>query len=93
MHPVSHDSLLLPQACYICQQRIMQLLRREGSSARALLLHALALLSEDGTANSVPRLDVEKYVTNTFPLKQADEALAAAQAKDTMKVQIICAEE
>ena len=54
---------------------------------------ALALLSEDGTANSVPRLDVEKYVTNTFPLKQADEALAAAQAKDTMKVQIICAEE
>ena len=42
MHPVSHDSLFLPQACYLCQQRIMQLLRREGSSARALLLHALA---------------------------------------------------
>ena len=42
MNSVSHDSLFLPQACYLCQQRIMQLLRREGSSARALLLHALA---------------------------------------------------
>ena len=39
MHSFSHDSLFLPQACYLCQQRIMQLLRREGSSARALLLH------------------------------------------------------
>ena len=56
---------------------------------------ALALLSDDGTTGAVPvpRLDVEKYVTNTFPLKQADEALAAAKAKDTMKVQIICTEE
>ena len=48
MHSFSHDSLFLPQACYLCQQRIMQLLRREGSSARALLLHALAAPDEEG---------------------------------------------
>lgn len=53
---------------------------------------AIALLSDDA-AGSTPRLDVEKYITNTFPLKQADDALAAARAKSSMKVQIICSAE
>jgi len=38
------------------------------------------------------RLHVEKYITKTFPLAKADEAIQCAAEKSTMKVQIICSE-
>lgn len=38
------------------------------------------------------KLHVEKYITKTFPLAKADEAILCAAEKSTMKVQIICTE-
>lgn len=35
-------------------------------------------------------LHVEKYITQTFPLSKAVEAIQCAAEKSTMKVQIIC---
>jgi threonine dehydrogenase-like Zn-dependent dehydrogenase len=40
----------------------------------------------------VPPLHVTKYITKTFPLVQADEAMRCAAEKSTMKVQIICSD-
>jgi len=45
----------------------------------------------DGTIKIKP-LHVSKYITKTFPLSQADEAIKCAEEKSTMKVQIICNE-
>lgn len=38
-------------------------------------------------------LRVEKYVTRTFPLSRADEAIACAAERSTMKVQLVCGEQ
>ena len=38
-------------------------------------------------------INAEKYITKTFPLSQAPEAIQCAAEKTTMKVQIICSEE
>lgn len=46
-------------------------------------------LKEDNETSSHP-LHVEKYITKTFPLAQADEAIKCAAERQTMKVQIIC---
>jgi hypothetical protein len=46
-------------------------------------------LKEDNDASAHP-LRVEKYITKTFPLAQADEAIQFAAERQTMKVQIIC---
>jgi hypothetical protein len=37
-------------------------------------------------------LRITKYITKTFPLSQADQAIQCAAEKSTMKVQIICNE-
>ena len=37
-------------------------------------------------------MNVQKYITKTFPLAQAEEAIRCAAERSTMKVQIICAE-
>jgi len=44
----------------------------------------------DESEHQLPPLRVEKYVTKTFPLAKADEAIKCAAEKSTMKVQIIC---
>ena len=40
----------------------------------------------------LPPLRVEKYITKTFPLAHAVEAIQCAAEKSTMKVQIVCSE-
>ena len=54
----------------------------------------LLALGVDGEKNDhdLPPLRVEKYVTKTFPLVNATEAIQCAADKSTMKVQIICSE-
>jgi hypothetical protein len=37
-------------------------------------------------------LRITKYITKTFPLSQADQAIQCAAEKSTMKVQIICSQ-
>ena len=37
-------------------------------------------------------LHVKKYITKTFPLSKANDAIKCAAEKTTMKVQIICSE-
>lgn len=44
---------------------------------------ALEMLQKD-------QLCVTKYITKTFPLSQADEAMRCAAERSTMKVQIVC---
>ena len=41
---------------------------------------------------SVQPLRVEKYITKTFPLEDAEAAIECAAERSTMKVQIICSE-
>lgn len=53
---------------------------------------ALELLAVKPGGTTEP-LRVAKYITKTFPLSQADEAIKCAAQKTTMKVQIICGEE
>ena len=53
---------------------------------------ALRLLAISDTNEGVSSLRVQKYITKTFPLSQADEAIKCAAEKSTMKVQIICSE-
>ncbi|KAL3785016.1 hypothetical protein HJC23_007937 [Cyclotella cryptica] len=53
---------------------------------------ALELMSAENTAN-LPPFQMEKYVTKTFPLGQAREALACAAEKSTMKVQLVMEED
>jgi threonine dehydrogenase-like Zn-dependent dehydrogenase len=50
----------------------------------------LLALPTDVDGDALPPLRVEKYVTKTFPLAQAAEAMLCAAEKGTMKVQIIC---
>lgn len=58
----------------------------------------LLALSEGGngsvTRNNTSQtpLRVKKYITRTFPLSKADDAIKCAEEKSTMKVQIICNE-
>ena len=54
-------------------------------------LDLLAIREAGANASQVP-LRVEKYITKTFPLSQAEEAIKCAAEKSTMKVQIICSE-
>lgn len=55
---------------------------------------ALELLAIEGKENvKIQPLNVEKYVTKTFPLSEAAAAIKCAAEKTTMKVQIICNEE
>lgn len=56
---------------------------------------ALELLGEKGEnadMASQRKLVVEKYITKTFPLAEAEDAIRCAAEKSTMKVQIICSE-
>lgn len=55
-------------------------------------LELLNLKEEDAHKASDRKLRVEKYITKTFPLAQADQAIKCAADKSTMKVQIICSE-
>ena len=74
---------------------------RCGPIDKALELLAIDDQDKDGDAattstngsNIVVPLRVSKYVTKTFPLKDAAEAIKCASEKTTMKVQIICSEE
>lgn len=54
---------------------------------------ALGLLEKNATGaednDGVPPLRMEKYVTKTFPLAEAREALEFAALKSTMKVQLV----
>lgn len=58
---------------------------------------ALDLLEKNSTEASencgIPPLRMEKYLTKTFPLSQAREALEFAALKSTMKVQLVMTEE
>ena len=59
---------------------------------------ALELLSIEGGEgvgldNGIPPLNMEKYITKTFPLSQTQEALEFAALKSTMKVQLVMSEE
>lgn len=53
---------------------------------------ALELLAISDSDESRRPLNVTKYITKTFPLSRADEAIRCAAEKSTMKVQIICNE-
>ena len=55
-------------------------------------LELLTLKGTDSVKASDRQLRVERYITKTFPLSQADEAIKCAAEKSTMKVQIICSE-
>lgn len=55
-------------------------------------LELLALSQDKDTTDSIFPLGVEKYITKTFPLSQAAQAIQCAAEKSTMKVQIICNE-
>jgi len=54
----------------------------------------LLALQGDGTTNgsSEQPLRVQKYITKTFPLSEAEDAMQCAAEKSTMKVQIICSD-
>lgn len=51
-------------------------------------LELLAIRKEDGSIKKP--LEVRKYITKTFPLKNAEDAIKCAAERETMKVQIIC---
>ena len=56
-------------------------------------LELLDLKDQEGVvAPSKTPLHVEKYITKTFHLSQADEAIKCAAERTTMKVQIICSD-
>lgn len=55
-------------------------------------LRLLAIMDGDTDNGEIP-LGVEKYITESFPLAQAAEAIACAAEKSTMKVQIVCSNE
>eukprot|EP00584_Thalassiosira_punctigera_P011474 CAMPEP_0172567920 /NCGR_PEP_ID=MMETSP1067-20121228/117742_1 /TAXON_ID=265564 ORGANISM="Thalassiosira punctigera, Strain Tpunct2005C2" /NCGR_SAMPLE_ID=MMETSP1067 /ASSEMBLY_ACC=CAM_ASM_000444 /LENGTH=125 /DNA_ID=CAMNT_0013359377 /DNA_START=24 /DNA_END=401 /DNA_ORIENTATION=+ len=58
---------------------------------------ALDLLEKNSTSTDenggVPPLRMEKYVTRTFPLSRAREALEFAALRSTMKVQLVMEDE
>jgi threonine dehydrogenase-like Zn-dependent dehydrogenase len=47
---------------------------------------------EDSGGSTKKPLGVEKYITKTFTLAEAEDAIKCAAEKSTMKVQIICSE-
>jgi threonine dehydrogenase-like Zn-dependent dehydrogenase len=54
---------------------------------------AIELLESNDTGkDGIPPLKMEKYLTKTFPLSQAREALECAATKSTMKVQLVMEE-
>lgn len=70
---------------------------RCGPIDRALELLAIGENGEEGESNNgtaskavVQPLRVEKYITKTFPLEDAEAAIRCAAERSTMKVQIIC---
>ena len=64
---------------------------RCGPIHKAIDLLAIGLETTNGDKQQqLPPLRVEKYVTKTFPLAEAAEAIKCAAEKSTMKVQIIC---
>ena len=54
---------------------------------------ALDLLGVQGSNDNHLPIDVKKYITKTFPLSKANEAIQCAAEKSTMKVQIIISEQ
>jgi threonine dehydrogenase-like Zn-dependent dehydrogenase len=55
---------------------------------------ALELLAlDENSSGPLKPLGVTKYVTKTFPLSEAADAIKCAAERTTMKVQIICSEE
>ena len=55
---------------------------------------ALELLAlDDSSTGPLKPLGVSKYITKTFPLSEAADAIKCAAERTTMKVQIICSEE
>mmetsp|Transcript_26409 Transcript_26409/g.57914 ORF Transcript_26409/g.57914 Transcript_26409/m.57914 type:complete len:391 (+) Transcript_26409:63-1235(+) len=69
---------------------------RCGPIDKALELLALDMEVEEGAGDinkSIQPLRVSKYLTKTFPLSEATEAIKCAAERTTMKVQIICSEE
>ncbi|KAL3918753.1 MAG: hypothetical protein SGARI_007381 [Bacillariaceae sp.] len=57
-------------------------------------LELLDLKDTESSTNASDRsLHVTKYITKTFPLSKAEEAIKCAAEKSTMKVQIICSEQ
>jgi hypothetical protein len=70
-------------------------LSRCGPIDKALELLQFKVNSDEGGVDQqqqqqLPRLCMTKYITKTFPLSKADEAIRCAAEKSTMKVQIIC---
>eukprot|EP00533_Pseudo-nitzschia_delicatissima_P005633 CAMPEP_0116100500 /NCGR_PEP_ID=MMETSP0327-20121206/12322_1 /TAXON_ID=44447 /ORGANISM="Pseudo-nitzschia delicatissima, Strain B596" /LENGTH=432 /DNA_ID=CAMNT_0003592423 /DNA_START=42 /DNA_END=1340 /DNA_ORIENTATION=- len=51
---------------------------------------ALELLALEENSTNVQPLRVEKYITKTFPLEEAEAAIKCAAERSTMKVQIVC---
>jgi len=53
---------------------------------------ALDIMNKNGSTDDddgMPPLDIEKYITKTFPLSQVREALECAALKSTLKVQLV----
>lgn len=59
---------------------------RCGPIDEALQLLAIPAKVDDTNGNTLPPLNVEKYITKTFPLAQANQAIQCAAEKSTMKV-------
>uniref|UniRef100_A0A7S1D6F2 Uncharacterized protein n=1 Tax=Cyclophora tenuis TaxID=216820 RepID=A0A7S1D6F2_CYCTE len=55
-------------------------------------LELLAVRNPEADHVGTEPLRVTKYITQTFPLNKADEAILCAKEKSTMKVQIVCNE-
>jgi threonine dehydrogenase-like Zn-dependent dehydrogenase len=53
---------------------------------------ALNILAEIDSRDMIKPLDLQKYITKSFPLKEADQAIQFAAERSTMKVQIICSD-
>jgi hypothetical protein len=53
---------------------------------------ALKILTYRDSSNQIKPMDLNKYITKSFPLTQADQAIQFAAERSTMKVQIICSE-
>jgi len=62
---------------------------RCGPIDKALELLSIDVKGEDG----IPPLNMEKYITETFPLSKAQEAVDCAVLKSTMKVQLVMTKE
>lgn len=55
---------------------------------------ALEIMNEKSAVDvGIPPLNMEKYITHTFPLSQVREALECAALKSTLKVQLVMTDE